>query len=233
MTLLAPDILQETRQLSLGLCALGLLVGVLLWLFGWRGHRFWIVLATTVSAGIVGLAAGPNYGTHPLAAGLLLAVAAGVLALALARVVAFVAGGLACWVTIQTVAPTWHEPLVCFLAGGLIGLLMFRMWTMALTSFAGAMLLGYSSLSLADRLGKLNAVAMAEEQAAALNWICGGLTVLGLLVQFLLERYRIGPLGPAKGRGQKSRSSPPRKKDDGPPSEAKLPWLLETLRRAG
>ena len=29
---------------------------LLLWLFGWRGHRFWIVLATTVSAGIVGLA---------------------------------------------------------------------------------------------------------------------------------------------------------------------------------
>jgi MFS family permease len=233
MTLLAPDILQEARQLSVGVCVTAIVLGLLLWLFGWRGHRFWIVLATTVSAGIVGLAAGPSYGAHPLAAGLLLALAAGVLALALARVVAFVAGGIACWVTIQTVAPTWHDPLICFLAGGLVGLLMFRIWTMALTSFAGAMLLVYSCLSLADRLGKLDAVGFAEQQVVLLNWLCGGMTTVGLLVQFLLERRRAKAAGSGKGKGQKPRAAQPRRREDGPANEERRPWYLQPFRQAG
>jgi hypothetical protein len=233
MSLLAPDILQEARQLSIAITATGLAMGLFLWLFGWRGHRFWIVLATTVSAGILGLQAGPNLGTQPLVAGLLLAVAAGVLALALVRVVAFIAGGVAAWMLVQGLAPTYHEPLVCFLVGGLLGLLLFRVWTMALTSFAGALLVVYCSLGLADRLGKLDAVAIAEGRPGLLNWVCGGLTLAGLLMQFLLERRK------GKGTGEKNRnrprSGPPRRRDEGG-GESTSPWFglsLDSLRRAG
>jgi hypothetical protein len=201
MSLLAPDILEEARGLSPALTILGLLLGLLVWMFGWRGHRFWIVLATTIVAGLFGLTAGPEYGTTPVIAGVLLAVAAGVLALALVRVVAFVAGGVAGFLLLRELLPTWNEPLVSFLAGGLVGLLLFRLWTMVLTSLAGTLLLAYSGLILADQQGKLNAVALAENQAMLLNWACAALVVLGVVVQFVLDRK----LGRKRQRGRNGR----------------------------
>ena len=74
------------KALSVGLCATGLVVGLALWLFGWWSHRFWVVLTTTVLAGVFGLYEAAMFRTHPLVAALLLAVAAGLLALALIRV---------------------------------------------------------------------------------------------------------------------------------------------------
>ena len=96
MNLVAPDILEEVRQLPLFLLGIGLAIGLLLWLYGGRGHRFWLVLAMTTAGGVFGLYFGAAYSLQPLVAGLLLAVTAGALALALARVILFVAGGAAC-----------------------------------------------------------------------------------------------------------------------------------------
>jgi MFS family permease len=188
MQLLAPEILADARSLSAGVSVTGIILGMALWLLGWRGHRFWIVLGVTVGAGIFGLLSGPEYGTQPLVAGLLLAIAAGTLALALVRVVVFAACGFASWVVVHAMLPAWNEPLVCFLLGGLIGLLLFRFWTMVLTSGAGAVLMTYCGLSLADRLGKVDAVGLAERQAILLNGTCAGLAFVGLTFQFLLER---------------------------------------------
>src|SRR5437588_12030549 len=97
MQMLAPDILSEARGLSVAVSGTGLAVGLALWLLGGRGHRFWVVLVTTVAAGVIGLQSGAAYGVQPMVAGLLAAVAAGAMALALMRVVAFVAGGLVAW----------------------------------------------------------------------------------------------------------------------------------------
>jgi len=67
-------------------------------------------------------------GVQPLLAGLLLAVAAGLLALALVRVIAFAAGGIAAVYGVRLLPPApWQEPLICFLGGGLLGLLLFVM----------------------------------------------------------------------------------------------------------
>lgn len=192
MQLLAPEILTETRGLSVPLSATGLTLGLLLWLFGWRGHRFWIVLIATVSAGILGLYTSPSVGTKSLVAGLLLAVAAGALALALVRVVAFLCSGFLTWTIVHTLLPTWNEPLVCILVGGLVGLVLFRLWTMTLTSLTGSLLLLYFGLSLADQCGKMDAVVFAQLQSLLLNWACGLLTLVGLIGQVLLDRRRSG-----------------------------------------
>ena len=191
MLLIAPDILDEVRQLPWFLLLLGLGVGLLLWLFGGRGHRFWLVLSMTVVGGVLGLTFGAAYAVQPLVAGLLLAVAAGALALALARVVLFVAGGAACVWLARTVAPAWDEPAVCFLVGGLLGVLLYRVWITALSSLAGTLLLAYSILGLAPWFGFDNVVVWADQQAAMLNWACGACAGLGLLVQLLLERRRL------------------------------------------
>jgi hypothetical protein len=147
MQFIVPDIIAEGRGLSVPVCVAGIAIGFLLWLTGWWAHRFWIVLVSTVVAGVVGLLKGPGFRIQPLLAALLLAVAAGLLALALVRVVAFAAGGMAAWMAVQALAPpSWHEPLVCFLVGGLVGLFLFRVWTMMLTSFMGALWMGYFGL---------------------------------------------------------------------------------------
>src|SRR5262245_29579046 len=134
MQLVWPEVLAEVSSLSLAVSGTGLALGVLLWLFGWVGHRFWIVLLATAGAGVLGLYLNPVFGAYALLVGGLLAVAAGVLALSLVRVVAFTAGGAALWLGVRAFAPAWNEPLVCFLVGGLVGVLLFRLWTMALTS---------------------------------------------------------------------------------------------------
>jgi hypothetical protein len=192
MQLIAPEIVVEGRGLSAPLGAAGFAVGLLLWLTGWWGHRFWIVLLATVTAGVLGLLKGPVYQVQPLVAALLLAVAAGVLALALVRLVAFAAGGVAAWLGVHALGPaSWQEPLVCFLAGGLVGLLLFRVWTMILTSFGGAVLMTYFGLWFADQVGKLDAVAVANQRAALLNWVCAGTCVVGFVAQVLVDRRRV------------------------------------------
>ena len=51
MQLLAPDILEEARQLSPLLSGSGLFIGVLLWSLGGRTHRFWLAMSVTLTAG--------------------------------------------------------------------------------------------------------------------------------------------------------------------------------------
>src|SRR5439155_5133122 len=95
MHLIAPDILEAAQGLSVPTCGVGLAAGAFVWLLGGWGRRFWIVLLTTLVAGVYGLSMGEGFGVQPLVSALLLAVAAGMLALALARLGAFLSGGVA------------------------------------------------------------------------------------------------------------------------------------------
>jgi hypothetical protein len=190
MELLDHKILEEVRQLSPTLIGTALVLGLLLWLLGGWGHRFWLVMVITLLGGMLGLSYGADYGMQPLVAGLLLAVSAGALALALVRIFLFAAGGLAGLALVKLLAPAWDEPLACFLAGGLLGIFLYRLWVTTLASLVGTLLTAYSALCLLDRWGKLDSVAWAQANAPLLNWACAALTVVGVLVQFLLERRR-------------------------------------------
>src|SRR5262245_40861992 len=83
MEVVAPDIVAEVNTLSIGLCAAGLVVGLALWLFGWWSHRFWVVLTITLLAGVYGLYEAPTWRVQPLLTAVLLALAAGLVGLAL------------------------------------------------------------------------------------------------------------------------------------------------------
>jgi len=184
MQLIVPDILTEARGLTTAmsgtLCALGLA----LWLFGWRWHRFWIVAGITLAAGLLGLNAGRAAGgTQIMALGILIAVAAGMMALELAKVFAFVAGGCGAWLAVQWVFPQAQELWAVFLSGGLFGVLLYRLWTMLLTSLTGVLVAGHAALVLLERPLGLNSVAWVTNNQAALNGAAVGLTVLGILLQ--------------------------------------------------
>src|SRR5437763_1172395 len=93
--LVTPDILADVVRLSPGTCILGLLIAVTLWITGWWKRAFWIALIVTLGFGLYGLSVARFHGAHPLAAALLLGLAAGLLALELGRLIAFATGGLA------------------------------------------------------------------------------------------------------------------------------------------
>jgi len=190
MHLVTPEILEPATRLSLPLLVGALLLGLVLWALGWRTHRFWVVLVLTVVAGVYGLYEGAAFQAQPVLASLLLAAAAGILALHLVRVVAFGAGGCAGVLILCELSPSSGQTLVVFLVAGLIGLLLFRFWIMALTSFSGTLLMSYAGLALLQRSGSVEALAWCETNAGLLNWGCGLATVLGIAVQFLLGRRR-------------------------------------------
>jgi len=206
MLLIAPDIVQECRDLSIALLAFGWLIGLLLWLLGSWGHRFCIVLVTTLVAGVAGLSYGPPLGMQPLVAGLLLGVAAGALALALARVLVFIGVGFLALFLARVLAPGWDEPVACFVAGGLLGVLLFQFWVMALASLGGTLLMAYATLGMVARLSKGDVVAWVEKNWMLLNWASGAVVVLGILMQLLVLRRKaklappkvVGPPAPVK-----------------------------------
>src|SRR5262249_3932007 len=143
-------------------------LGLFLWLFGGRTHRFWLVLAITLAVGVAGLYYGPAYGVLPLVSGLLLAVSAGAMALSLARILIFAAAGFARLAVAPL--PRWDEPLVSFLLGGLTGMLFYSLWITLLASFAGTLLMAYSGLCLVDKLAKVDTLPWVEQNGPLLNW---------------------------------------------------------------
>jgi hypothetical protein len=190
MQVLDPEFLALTRELSPGVSVVAGLVGLALWLFGARSHRFWLSLLMTVSAGMVGLVLGRReFAVQPLVAGLLLALAAGMLALALTRITLFVLGGLCAILVVRIVVPSANE-FLCFVVGGLIGICFYQLWITALSSLLGSVLMGYSIVSLLNRPEKFDSVTWATQNAPLINWTLIGCTVLGILTQFILDRRR-------------------------------------------
>jgi hypothetical protein len=239
MQLIAPDILAEARGLTGAMAGTICILGMALWLFGWRWHRFWIVAGISLAAGLLGLNAGRAAGgTQIMAAGILLAVAAGMMALELAKVFAFVAGGCGAWLAAQWVFPQAQELWAVFLSGGLFGLLLYKLWTMLLTSLAGVLLGGHAGLLLLEPLLASDAAAWAAARQPAANGVAIGLTVLGILLQALADRGRAGGNEPEKE--PRVAKKPPKKPEPEPeesepePGEKPTPWWrrLVTSRKA-
>ncbi len=187
MELVSPDILQKARLLGTPVLATFFACGLLLWVLGGRTHRFWMVLLTTLLTGVYGLYHGTEYGMQPLVAGLLLAIAAGALALSLIRILSFIGIGLLTWYIARLVAPNWNEPLACFLAGGLIGVLLFRVWVTVLASGLGTLLLVYSGISLTSKFITFDVIGWVGQNGPLVNWGCAVMTIIGILFQYLVR----------------------------------------------
>jgi hypothetical protein len=234
MQLISPDILIEARGLTEAMSGTLCVLGIALWLFGWRWHRFWVVAGITLAAGLLGLNAGRAAGgTRIMAVGILLAVAAGMLALELAKVFAFVAGGCGAWLAIQWVFPQAQELWAVFLCGGLFGLLLYRLWTMLLTSLMGVLMAGHAGLLLLEPHLSFDAIKWVSGNQAAINGVVVGLTVLGILLQAIAS--------PDEGRAkkenfkEKEEKKPPKRKPEPEPipepepTEKQLSWWRKLL----
>lgn len=224
MELVATDLLTDVCALSPTLLGMGLATGLLLWLLGWWSHRFWVVLSGTVLGGIYGLTYAAQFQTHPLASALLVAFTCGILALALVRVLAFFLGGLVGVSLVHSFMPAVQQPLLGFLIGGLVCLLLFRWGMVLLTSLAGSLLMVYCGLALLHQHQRLNAVAWVEQGPTLVNTLTGLLAFFGVIVQFVLDRGRRARL-----EGEKEREGDRKKKPS--KGQEEKGWL--GLRKAG
>lgn len=229
MQLIAPDILVEGRGLTGAMAGTILVLGLALWLFGWRWHRFWVVSGITLTAGIIGLNAGQAAGGQVLAVGLLLAVAAGMMALELARVIAFLAGGVGAWFAAQWVLPQAQELWAVFLSGGLFGLLLYRVWTMLLTSLVGTLLAAHSGLILLEPTFKTDISDWAARNVVALNGAVVAFAVLGLLLQVAASP---DPAEASEKKEKKKKEKPPEPKPEPPKPTADEVWWKRFVRKA-
>lgn len=191
MHLIAPDILSEANGLSIPFSVAGIILGLLLWILGWHWHRFWIVAATTVIGGLYGLSVHQSISPRMLAAGVLLAVAAGMLAVELSRFLAFTAGGLCGWLIVHRILPTFHEPLICMMCGGILGIFLYRLQLMLLFSFIGTLVFSHSVVLLFEKLSaKFNAAEWANANFLSLNIVVAVASLAGLVIQGRIARWR-------------------------------------------
>jgi MFS family permease len=210
MDLMVSEIVCDLCLVSPGLLIAGFCAGLILWMLGWWSHRFWVVLTATVLGGIWGLSHAAALNAQPLATALLVALAAGLLGLALVRVLAYLAGGVFGMLLVHAVYPNFQQPVVTFLVSGLVCICLFRIGMMVLTSFLGSLLMGYCGLAIMHHQGTLDAITWSSQGASMFSWVCGLLTVLGFLVQLVMERRRRG----AVKLVPKEKEGKTRKKDD-------------------
>lgn len=187
MTLVAPDILAEVLRLSFGAQVLGLALGMALWMTGWMKRNFWVALTVTTGFGLYGLHLGRASGTHPLVTALLLGICAGLLAAELGRLIAFVTGGLAVAVLLQNFVPNFPEPLLAYLTGGLICVLLYKVWLLTVFGFAGALLIVYCGLPVVSRFLGVNPLVLATQKPTLLNYVILGGTAAGMYIQNTFE----------------------------------------------
>lgn len=190
MRLVSPELFPDLCGLSPGVVGLSATVGLVLWLFGWWSHRFWVVLIATVAAGVFGLFEAPILKAQPLIASLLLALSAGLLALALIRVFAFIAGGFFGLAIVEALAPQMEQPLIAFLVAGLLGLVLFRWCVSAVTSLTGSVIVVYAGLVFLTQRGTIDAAIVAETSNPLLTGLIGLMTILGFAFQLWFERRR-------------------------------------------
>ncbi len=220
MQLILPDALTAARGLSPGAAGFLLLVGTLLWAVGWRWHRFWVVFGITLAAGLVGLTVGQASGGQVMVVGILLAVAAGLLALELARILAFVTGGAAAWAAAQAVFPQVQELWAVFLSGGLIGVVLYQLWTMLTTSLLGVLVAWHAGFVLAEQfVDGFDAAKWAGEHSAALNGVVIVAALLGVLMQKLTAPRPVADGEPTRER--KLRRTPVAGQEYAEPVEAR------------
>jgi hypothetical protein len=226
MQLILPDVLTAARGLSPGAAGFLLLVGVLLWAVGWRWHRFWIVFGITLAAGLIGLSAGQAAGGQVMVVGVLLAVAAGMLALELAKILAFVTGGAAAWAAVQTVFPQVHELWAVFLSGGLVGVVLYQLWTMMTTSLVGVLVAWHAGFVLAEQFARgFDASKWADEHSAALNGGVVVAAVLGILAQRMTAPRPAAESSEDEGEPkEKNPRKKPAAEDDDEPAKKPRGW---------
>ncbi len=189
MQVLTPDVFADVLELPAAALLIMVALGVLLSLTGWLWHRFWLTICVSLIAGLIGIRQAPAWGiAQPIVAGILMAAAAGCLALSLARVGLFLAYGLGAWYAMKRLSPELAIPAVCICIGGLFSVLFYRFCVVLLTTILGSLLLGFGGLALAQQNQWFPVKTWLLEQSLLVHAIWGGGVLLTLMLQLYFWR---------------------------------------------
>jgi hypothetical protein len=189
MQVLSPDVFADLLELPLAALGIIAALGAAIALIGWRWHRFWLTITVSLISGLIGIRQAPVWGIEqPIMAGVLLATAAGCLALSLARVGMFLAYGLTIWYAMKRFAPPYAIPAICICAGGLFSVLFYRFCVALLTAAFGSLLLCYGGLAFAQQKNIFSVSSVIQEQPLIASAIWAGLTFFTLSLQLYFWR---------------------------------------------
>jgi hypothetical protein len=183
------DLLEDVRRLSPGLLLLAFLVGCMLWGFGGRLYRFWVILLATLLGGAAGLEMGPNLGLQRLVAAALFGATAGALALSLFDVVVFLLGGASATLVVLQIGTGQTDPLPFFLAGGLAFLLLRSLFLVVFTAAVGTALMGAGVLGLMESKLETGAAGWPEFHADLLAGIAAVICLVGCVAQWFTRNW--------------------------------------------
>lgn len=183
------ELLEDVRRLSPGLLLLAMVVGVLLWGFGGRLYRFWVILLATLLGGAAGLEIGPNLGLQRLVAAALFGATAGALALSLFDVVVFLLGGAVATLVVLQVGSGQTDPLPFFLAGGLAFLLLRSLFLVVFTAAVGTALMGAGLVGLMESKVETGHAGWPEAHRDLVAGIASVICLLGCLAQWITRKW--------------------------------------------
>jgi hypothetical protein len=189
MQVLSPDVFADVLELPLAALGIIAALGAAIALTGWRWHRFWLTITVSLVSGLIGIRQASVWGIEqPVMAGVLLATAAGCLALSLARVGMFLAYGLTIWYAMKRIAPLHAVPAFCICVGGLFSVLFYRFCIVLLTSAFGSLLLCYGGLAALQEKNIFSVSSWLQEQPLMGTAVWAGLTLFTLLLQLYFWR---------------------------------------------
>ena len=183
------ELLEDVRRLSPGLLFLSLLVGLLLWGFGGRLYRFWVILLATLLGGAAGLEMGPNLGLQRMVAAALFGATAGALALSMFDMVVFAMGGASATLVVLQVGSGQTDPLPFFLAGGLVFLLLRGVFLVVFTAGLGTALIGAGLAGLLESKLESGQPGWPENHADVVAGTAAVACLLGCLAQWLTRKW--------------------------------------------
>lgn len=189
MEILSPDVVVDFLDLPMPALLAMMGTGLLLAITGWKWHRFWLTLCVSLFAGMIGMRQATAWGiSQPVVSGVLLAAAAGCLALSLSRVALFLAYGLTCWYAMKRMAPVYAIPAICICAGGLFSVIFYRFCVVLLTSTLGSITLSYGVIAYVEQQKWYAALNWLKEQLVVAHAALAGVTLVALFIQLALWR---------------------------------------------
>ncbi len=182
------EVLQAARGMSEAMLGTWLTMGLALWLFGWRWHRFWITWAAAFAAAAITWHWGSHWTqTPPLISAVVVGLAVAWIAMELARLLVFGSGGIALWYLASQLFPDFHDVWLAFPLGGLISVLLFRIGWILVTSLLGTWIAVHAVLLLIETASTFDCVQWVDNNSILIHIGMGFWILLGIICQLLID----------------------------------------------
>ncbi|MEJ5274548.1 MAG: hypothetical protein WHU94_01435 [Thermogemmata sp.] len=182
------EVLQAARGMSAAMLGTWVTLGLALWLFGWRWHRFWI----TCVAAFVAAAITWHWGSHwtrtpPVISAIVIGLATAMIAVELARLVVLGFGGITLLYLANQLLSDFRDIWLAFPLGGLVAVLLFRIGWILATTLLGTWITIHALLLLIESVSPFDSVQWFDNNAMAIHigiiiWI-----VIGIICQLLID----------------------------------------------